>query len=242
MRCQRDRQAEEEHVRCEVRKAERHPASRNGEVREREHDAVHHEIDGDAVERTGEPGRLAPQRRDPRGDEDECRGKQEREQEMAHQSQGHRRKAAPGRGAQQPRRDAPQYIGRADAPQRPGGEGETQIENAAHQTADQDRLHRRRRAGFRDNMRSLDHLRPLFFQGGALARAVHRLERIAADRRGGAAQRMPATANVTPRGVNAKHARANAGPCGATSGRGAINVREFPHRPCDRGDRNVTFH
>src|SRR3546814_12027295 len=65
---------------------------------------------------------------------------------MAHQSQGNGGEAGPGRGAQQPRRDAPQYVGRADAFQRPRRKGETQIENAARQSADQDRLGGRLRA------------------------------------------------------------------------------------------------
>src|SRR3546814_2981400 len=76
---------------------------------------------------------------------------------MAHQSQGHRSEARPGRRAQQPRRDAPQYIARADAFQRPCRKGETQIENTARQSADQDRLGGRPLPRCCNDMRSEEH-------------------------------------------------------------------------------------
>src|SRR3546814_11555370 len=56
------------------------------------------------------------------------------------------------------------------------------------------------RSSCRDEMGSLDHLRPLFFSKGALTRAGHHLEHIAADRRDDAAQRRPIRRTSRPAG------------------------------------------
>src|SRR3546814_754298 len=119
------------------------------------------------------------------------------------------------------------YIARADAFQRPCRKGETQSENTARQSADQDRLGGRPLPRCCNDMGSLDHLRPLFFSKGALTRAGRHWERIAADRRDDAAQRRLVRRTSRTAGLTAG-ARARQRAASAGNGRSVVGDQKFP--------------